>query len=304
MNGLELQFGKGALKTPKEVRDRHFRLSAQAPRVIDWNKPFNVESGFTLKQRNQKSSSSCTGQATCYYAEALNRLEVNKEENYSARFNYSQSFEPGGGAYIWKAMSIPLKSGVASQSSVPDEDSTEETMTDSSLNSQALIEAVTDKYAVIPRSNIDQLAGVIEDFHGFVTGFNGNNSMFLSDGTCNIPTSADWGHAVYVCGYEMHNSKKCLKFKNSWSDLWGSNGYGYFPEEFVNSGYMFDCYTYADITDLDPTSVMLTEKQVKQLQALEGYNDPEGVKFWTGKLLSDYLNARLPDKIKTINESL
>ena len=49
---------------------------------------------------------------------------------------------------------------------------------------------------------------------------------------------------------------------------------------------------------------MLTEKEVKQLQALEGYSDPGGVVFWTGKPLSEYLKARLPDKIKTISESL
>lgn len=48
----------------------------------------------------------------------------------------------------------------------------------------------------------------------------------------------------------------------------------------------------------------MTEKEVKQLQALEGYSDPAGVVFWTGKPLSEYLKARLPDKVKTINESL
>lgn len=47
---------------------------------------------------------------------------------------------------------------------------------------------------------------------------------------------------------------------------------------------------------------VMTEKDVKSLQALEGYLDPEGVKFWTGKSLSEYLKARLADKVKTINE--
>lgn len=48
----------------------------------------------------------------------------------------------------------------------------------------------------------------------------------------------------------------------------------------------------------------MTEQEVKQLQALEGYSDPSGVVYWTGKSLSEYLKARLADKVKTINESL
>lgn len=48
------------------------------------------------------------------------------------------------------------------------------------------------------------------------------------------------------------------------------------------------------------TIKMLTEKEVKQLQALEGFNDPEGVTYWTGKPLSSYLDIRIQDKIKTL----
>lgn len=290
-------FGKGAIKTPKIIRDQQFRLGA-TPSLIDWSIPFNVDSGF-LKQRDQKSSNSCTAQATSYYCEALEKLDRSKDENYSARYVYSQSFLPGGGAYIWKAMSIPLK-GSASALSVPDGDSLESTMTNASLNKNAIIEARADKYAVIPRSNIDQLAQIIKDYKGFVTGFNGWNGMFATDGTVIDWSKSDWGHAVYVCGYEMRNGKKCLKFKNSWTANWGSGGFGYFPEDFVNSGMMFDCYTYADITDLGN---YMTEKEVRQLQSLEGYKDDAGIQYWTGKLLADYLKARLEDKIKTLQEA-
>jgi len=46
----------------------------------------------------------------------------------------------------------------------------------------------------------------------------------------------------------------------------------------------------------------MTEKEVLQLQALEGYSDLEGAKYWVGKPLEAYLTARLADKIKTITE--
>lgn len=47
---------------------------------------------------------------------------------------------------------------------------------------------------------------------------------------------------------------------------------------------------------------LMTENEVASLQALEGYSDPEGVAYWTGKPLSEYLKARLSDKLKQIQE--
>ena len=62
---------------------------------------------------------------------------------------------------------------------------------------------------------------------------------------------------------------------------------------------------------IDPTSYLvwfgtskpMTQKEVRQLQSLEGYKDEAGVTYWTGKPLSDYLKARLQDKIKTLQEA-
>lgn len=255
------QFGKGATETPIEVALTRFRLAAEAPRFIDWNKGYNVENGFFVPQKNQKSASDCTCEATNYYVQALNKIDHNRDETYSERFPYSQVYiPPQGGAYIWKAMSIPLKLGVVDAVVVPDGDHTEATMRDSSLNAIAPIEARTDKYAVIPNNkDMDYLAGVVEDYHGFITGFNGNNGMFDSHGVATVPANVDWGHAVWICGYvKLPDGRKALKFKNSWGNQWGDNGYGYFPEEFVKSGLMFDLYVYADVQDLDPSSMKLT----------------------------------------------
>jgi C1A family cysteine protease len=35
------------------------------------------------------------------------------------------------------------------------------------------------------------------------------------------------GHDVVICGYD--DAKQLFKFKNSWGDSWGHQGYGYFP---------------------------------------------------------------------------
>ena len=47
---------------------------------------------------------------------------------------------------------------------------------------------------------------------------------------------------------------------------------------------------------------LMTEHEVSSLQALEGYSDPEGVVYWTGKPLSEYLKARLSDKLNDITK--
>ena len=60
---------------------------------------------------------------------------------------------------------------------------------------------------------------------------------------------------------------------------------------------------------IDPTPFLcwpdntMTEKEVLGLQALEGYNDPDGIKYWTGKTLQQYLDVRLADKIKELQQA-
>ena len=195
-------FGKGAVQETQESQDSHYTLAFSAPIPIDWSVPFRVAASLT--QRNQKSSSSCTGQATMYYVEALNQIEHGVSELYSARHNYSQAnLGFGQGAYLWKAMSFPISQGAADANSVPDGDSSEATMTDKSDNHKAILEAKTDKYAVISREGqgIDFMANIIKDYHGFVTGFNGWNGMFDSQGVVRDWSKNEWGHGVYCMGF-------------------------------------------------------------------------------------------------------
>lgn len=296
------QFGKGCIPMPEEMKATRYRLSAPTPRVIDWATGYDVEATFTVPQRNQNGSSSCTAQATSYYCEALARIEHAKYETYSARFIYSQVFIPGGGAYIANAMRIPLVQGLASLQSVPEGDSSETTLTDASLNAMGQIEAKGDKYAQITNyKDIDQLAGIVEDYGGFVTGYSGGNvngyPMYENDGTFKIPTHITYGHAVWVCGYELRNGVRCLKIKNSWTNQWGSNGYGFIPEEFVRNGPLFDAYVYADLADLDPMSMVLTADQVRRQYVMLRKAVPaqSEVDFWVGRSLDEFQIAMMKD---------
>lgn len=258
-------FGKGAVPAPQEILDTRYVLSATPQKPIDWETPYNVETGFMAAFVNQKSSSCCTACATLYYCEALQKLENMKDERYSRRFNYSQSHLAGGGAYIHEAMGVPITKGCASLVSVPDGEYLEAELRDKSLNDQAVIEALALKYAQLTNyKNIDALAQIVEDYQGFVTGFQGDGSMISNDGTLNpFPFPISWGHAVWVCGHVtrdhvnragtlVHANEKMLKYKNSWGPGWGDSGYGYIPECFVQNGTLFDAYVYAEVKDLDP----------------------------------------------------
>lgn len=254
MEKLAQEFGKGAIETPQIVKDTHYQLMAAPIPPVNWAK---TRRDRWLPILNQRQTLSCTAHAAVYYGRVLNKIRNGIDEEYGSRRHiYSQVYAPEGGAYIWKAMSIPVKQGFISELSVPEGDYSELTLRDSSLNPNAIVEALPEKYAQLTNNkNMDYLAWVIDTFGGFVTGFNGNNNMFLPGGITTIPQSVDWGHSVYVYDYGLlPNGEKTLIYVNSW-DGWGDAGYGYFPENFCKSGYLFDAYTYASIKDIDPNSM-------------------------------------------------
>ena len=52
------------------------------------------------------------------------------------------------------------------------------------------------------------------------------------------------GHAVCAIAYD--DTKKLIKFKNSWGKSWGDNGYGYLPYKYVED-FLWDAWVAKDI---------------------------------------------------------
>lgn len=248
-------FGKGAIRTPEDIKKNHFKLAAMAPVAINWDKQPRIR---YLPVMNQRQTQACVAHATAQYGRNLEYQKFGKLEDYSVRNIYSQGYiPPDGGMYIWKGLGIPIVSGFVASSSVPVGDYSETTLRDASLNSEAIKEALPLKYAELTNNgDMDYIASVIDTYGGFVTGFNGANDMFELDGTAHVPTHTDWGHCVFVYDYGRNaHGNKALFFINSWSDGWGTAGYGNFDETFAKSRMMYDLYTYASIEDIDPTSM-------------------------------------------------
>ena len=78
-----------------------------------------------------------------------------------------------------------------------------------------------------------------------------------SNGIINMPDPGEHytgGHAICAVGFD--DSKKLIKFKNSWSTKWGEDGYGYLHYDYINQ-YLWDAW-YAK--DLRVTKDMLKGK--------------------------------------------
>ena len=54
------------------------------------------------------------------------------------------------------------------------------------------------------------------------------------------------GHAICIAGYD--DSKKLFKFKNSWGDGWGNEGYGYLTYDYMKQ-YCLDAWSATDLIE-------------------------------------------------------
>jgi C1A family cysteine protease len=91
-------------------------------------------------------------------------------------------------------------------------------------------------YAVA--NNLSELKRCLSNGFGFVFGIPVYESFMGQDaastGVIPYPSPSEGiegGHALYCVGYD--DSKQAFIFKNSWTDQWGDNGYGYLPYDYM-----------------------------------------------------------------------
>jgi hypothetical protein len=72
------------------------------------------------------------------------------------------------------------------------------------------------------------------------------------------------GHAICPVGYD--DSKKLVKFKNSWSAAWGRKGYGFLPYAYIER-YMMDAWSSVDFNDPNPLTLAMIMRYTKQALA-------------------------------------
>ena len=94
-----------------------------------------------------------------------------------------------------------------------------------------------------------------------------NSFMTTRTGVISMPGKSEdplGGHAICPVGYD--NSKKLVKFKNSWAGDWGNKGYGFLPYAYIER-YMMDAWSSIDIEDPDPLTLASILNYKKQARA-------------------------------------
>ena len=245
------QQGKGGLIQKVSLKD--YRLEVVPGAVV-------LPSKFSLRDKvgkikQQNGSSSCSSQATSYYAEVLNFIETGEKVQLSPKFLYPFVCYPYEGSYVKDNFARVCDWGIALESDIPSYENgnppSEAWMIQKpQLSEQILYKAMTywaKKYLTWDNANIDLYKKAIAQGNGCVAITWGNNPCWQT-GNIEVPidnSQMTWRHAIYIIGWD--DSKKVFEFVNSWGEEWGDKGFGWLPYEYVTKGYLANPMTLIDM---------------------------------------------------------
>ncbi len=253
---VEGNFGHGGLGHFIKPTDwKYANLVPKSSLPFDWSVGYDVENdlstvlgipNFSMPRENQGQSGSCGGQAIRYYDQVLKAFASKSFTHRSAKFPYSQVFQPGGGSFGGDLMSFVKNNGVSTEVLCPsyqnDQPPTEAFMEQSSDVTQAARDdaknAESSGYAFILDFDIDVLAQAARDNKGIIIGIQGQNNGTWLSSYPKPPFVAQWAHWLYVKGAVMINGQKYLIVINSWGNSIGVNGCQFISEDYVNSGFL------------------------------------------------------------------
>jgi len=204
--------------------------------------------------KNQGSSSSCGGQAGSYWIELVDKAMAGNDIQFSAKSIYSPIAYPQGGTTVQALQNQVANHGANFESDVPSYYVTGGTdeyfMTlknwrTPSLTYKALRDA--GRVAINVPIDMESIAQAIRDYGGVILEIAGyNNGTWLSP----IPNSPIKGQTPlwyhFICGTSAgyYSGQKVIVIANSWGNTVGSGGFQYLTEDYINSGYVIDCFTF------------------------------------------------------------
>jgi hypothetical protein len=251
----------GGLTKTIDERDYHPAMPeiglAQAP--LNWSTGYDIETDisneigvhFALPTKNQGVSGSCGGQAMSYYGQVLSAYYPHVLTERSAKFLYSQAFNPyGGGSDDRTLAKLAISQGFAPEGScvsyqngqAPSEAFMERV---GDLTPTARLQASGDKMQLaytFPSADLESVAGLIPYSKGAILLLHGsNNGTWLSD-VPKPPTSRDtlWAHYMYAGKPQIYAGQKGIWAKQSWGTGAGLNGWQFLNEDYFASGHILD----------------------------------------------------------------
>jgi C1A family cysteine protease len=229
---------------PPDHRDQLLK-NKFAPRIIPEVVELNPE--FYPDVRDQGALGSCTGQATTG-ALMYKLRQRDKQHELSPLYAYYRAREMEGtiredaGAFIRDVIKGAGKHGVALESCWPYEPRKFARKPTKRADKSAAAHQAVRYYRCLTVDDILQaLANDLPVVGGFSCFSSLNGADVNATGRVPMPQGRDdaleGGHAVWFVRGEQNT--RYFKFQNSWA-LWGDQGYGYLPFEYVNNGLADD----------------------------------------------------------------
>lgn len=226
--------------------------------------------------RNQGSLGSCTAFATVtalveYYNKNVNGTVLQASPLYQYKMTRNVMGVTGDtGAYMRSAMQALVKWGWVTEKEYPyvitkfDEEPSSDLKYGVGKDFQATKYIRVDQVNITPTALVTELkrhaAKNIPIMFGFTVFEGAWNQANSNGGQFAYPTSSDriaGGHAVCISGYDDNKvitntqnnttTKGAFKIRNSWGTKWGTNGYGWIPYKYVETGMALDFWCLLDI---------------------------------------------------------
>lgn len=272
----ENKHGTGAVRQP--IRRRLNRLArpklGKSGIPFDWSRGYDVEDKIgQIPIKDQGQSDSCGGQAKAYWLGIYFALQGQPYVEQSAKSIYSRIDYPQGGTTV-PALEKDL--GSTDESLVPSyqngQPPTEPWMIDNIWQASELVNTMAKRGFVAKSVNIDMesIAEAIRDYGGVIWEIEGQNNGTWLSSTPQPPISSAnlWSH--FMCAkaaYSITESIKGIEALQSWGKNIGLNGIQTFTDNYINSGYIVDCFTFVRIPPLtQPLTYGESNPQVQTLQ--------------------------------------
>jgi hypothetical protein len=201
------KLGKGLKRQPLDNRDyKYSRIMSAVP--VDWSVEFrNAEP----PDSDQGTAGRCVAEAASYFHWEL------KGERFSPRDIYSQVYLPGGGAYMRDGARIICSVGQQTLAECGDPSPNNESNNRIKCgNPELALDGLEASYFSVDAKSIEAVAIAIRDDRGCDIGVQGDDIGWQDIVNPEPPVNPEWGHALHLFGFHLHNGQKCVIAKSSW----------------------------------------------------------------------------------------